>query len=192
MTQDARFPHLGCAAALAIPLLMFLATCASHVWEYERDRMPNQIRLGDTLFSQDRSMGIGPGANETGLYVYELDNHDATRLIKLSRSLNSDSRIRSAVGTAEPEYYEWKRTPILTFDTQPSSNKHHKSSEAARKPSISDFLGRYGLYIDVDPTVQRSINEVISAPGSYYAKGRAGALIIVSPHRRRVIFAYAG
>ncbi|WP_153811679.1 hypothetical protein [Pseudomonas ovata] len=47
------------------------------------------------------------------------------------------------------------------------------------------------LCTDVDPSVISEVDAIINAPGSYYAFGRIG-VIIVSPSKRLVVYLFNG
>ncbi|WP_144037049.1 hypothetical protein [Sphingomonas sp. TZW2008] len=192
MTQDDRSPLLGCAAVLVASVLLLWLAGGHYAWKFEKSRIPSRLTVERKLFSEEKIWGLGPGGNETRLIVYELSISDAARLMQFGNSLDSDEKIRSAMGRAEPDYYEWGRTPIPAFDRNDDAQQKQHPTLESYNARIADFLDRYGFHIETDPSIERSVDELISAPGSFHAAGRGGSLIIVSPARKRLVFAYAG
>ena len=54
-----------------------------------------------------------------------------------------------------------------------------------------NYICAYGFCIDIPPGRLRQANEIVSKPGSFYARGRVGT-IVVSPKQRLVLYFYNG
>lgn len=181
---------IGCLAVVAgIAALLFLAfkVCER---QFERDRIPSRLEVSKTPFQVEESWGIGPGGNETGLVVYELENGVSRRLIEERKSLNSDATIRASFGDSDRGYFEWKRTPVDIKDRP--RTRIERPPYLEKGSLIEPFLTQYGYSIEVDRPLIREIDEILNTSGAYYAYGRGSAFIVVAPQQRRLIFAYAG
>ena len=54
-----------------------------------------------------------------------------------------------------------------------------------------DYICAYGFCIDIPPDRLWQANAIVSTPGSYYALGRIGT-IVVSPKEKLVLYFYNG
>ena len=57
--------------------------------------------------------------------------------------------------------------------------------------NVVDYICAYGFCIDIPPDRLRQANEIVSKPGSFYARGRIGT-IVVSPKQKLVLYFYNG
>jgi hypothetical protein len=157
---------------------------------YERSYMlssiPDALNVTSITYSkEDELWGIGPGANEAGIRVYELPkqvaNEISERGIEFFNNLppNQNRRDRRWSGS----FYKWNQTPI-------SPDKDWIPKESKKNLDIYDYICRYTC-IDIDSTVSREANEIVNNVGSYYAYGRIG-LIIVNPSKKLVLYMYNG
>jgi hypothetical protein len=51
-------------------------------------------------------------------------------------------------------------------------------------------MGGYGRPDSLDPEVEKMVNEALATPGSYYAFGAIGILILM-PARERIVYVYS-
>jgi hypothetical protein len=163
-------------ASAAVFLVALFVTFKFMEWRFRLSHVPEGLGVSTVLYAHEQSWGSPflplPGDNETGVIVYELPEATAREIEKdgieyLRRNAAHDQRWRGL-------FLEWHATPI-----------------AERNWTLSSFLHKYGFPIDVDADVERSIDEAVVRPGSYYAYGRSGLLMLI-PAKRRAVFAYAG
>jgi hypothetical protein len=171
---------IGC---LVIPITLFLiawAAWAVFAYQFAQGRIPERIEVTETLFQREESWGFGgPGDNETGLVVFALDEASARRLIEAGPRMNDPASIAAAMGPAESlRLGAWQRGTIL--------------DDAGQPLRISEFLDKWGFGITIPDTTAREVDQILASNDIYHASGSGGALIIVAPAARRVVFAYAG
>lgn len=56
---------------------------------------------------------------------------------------------------------------------------------------IAAYMARYGFCIAFDPEVEALADRALARPGSFYAFGRLGMLLLI-PSENRVVYAYNG
>lgn len=190
MDDNTRSPLIGCATVLAVHLAALLGTCVYLKASFENGRIPSNTRVEQTIFSKEEAWGLGPGGNEAGLLIYELNSEDAAHLVSRERFLKSSDQIRSEIDPADSSYYEWKRTPIPNI-LQESENECADRTESSTL-RIEDYIQQYCYFITVDPAYKQMVDKIIALPGSYHAFGDGGSLIIVAPRQRKIVLAYAG
>ncbi|WP_378950164.1 hypothetical protein [Mesorhizobium sp. ANAO-SY3R2] len=149
---------------------------------------PCGMGVGSIDYVAEKTWGIGlPSDNETGVIVYNLPEDAvkaiASRGIDYLRQLpckkdNRDSRGR---------YHAWKETPIPAEGNWAESAGGEKSA----LPEVSNYLDKYGFGIRISKSVETTIGNAISAPGSFFAYGRSGAMLVV-PSKRQAFYVYAG
>lgn len=157
---------------------------------YERRFMlsavPDALGVRSIAYSKEESWGFGPGGNEAGIRVYPLPEHISkdidARGIEFFNAMrpNTDQNARSWRGL----YSHWNETPI-------KRERYWESGKNGNQLDIYDYICAYGFCIDIEPDVVRQANEIVNAPGSYYAYGRIG-VIVVSPGYNLVLYLYNG
>lgn len=163
---------IGMASISLILYLLYRNMIYNHYISY----VPHKIHASEIIYMEYEAWGFGPGGNETGVIVYELPNK-ASRQI-LDQGMN----------------YFKKLNDIQIYGRNDSNRKgiYEKWEIAPNKDfNISSFLNRYGFGIDIDSSVVKMINEIMNSDSSYYAYGRTG-IIMISPTKKRIIFAYSG
>lgn len=167
--------------AIAVPVARFKI--------YERRFMlsvvPDALNVSAIAYSKEESWGFGPGGNEAGIRVYPLPEHVSKEIearggIDFFNTMppNTDQNDREWRG----RYTNWEETPIKTEGYWDSGKK---------RLDIYDYICAYGFCIDIEPEIVSQANEIVNAPGSYYAYGRIG-VIIVSPGNNLVLYFYKG
>ncbi|MES2038315.1 MAG: hypothetical protein V4495_10775 [Pseudomonadota bacterium] len=156
---------------------------------YERQFMleavPDALDVSSITYSKEESWGFGPGGNEAGIRLYPMPENISQdikkRGVEFFRDMpaNKNQQGRSSRG----RYEDWAVTPIQPTDRW-GTNK-----ESGRM-DICDQICGDAFGVDVKPAVQEVVNAIINSPGSYYAYGRTG-LIIVSPEKNLVIYFYS-
>ena len=173
---------LGAVAALG------LCAWLADSFFLERHRLsfvPTGLDVSRVLYAKEDAWGFGPGGNETGVVVYAL-SEDATAKVQAQgiTYLSGLPPNPNAAGDWRGRYESWLATPQ---QLEGSDSQTHKVLSF----EVAHYLNRYGFGIDIDPTVQRQINDAISNGGSFLAHGRTGVLI-VAPSIRRVFYIYNG
>ncbi len=155
---------------------------------YERRFMlsvvPDALAVGSIAYSKEESWGFGPGGNEAGIRVYPLPEHVSKEIeargIDFFNTMppNADQNEREWRGS----YSNWEETPITTEGYWDSGKK---------RLDIYDYICAYGFCIDIAPEIVSQANGILNAPGSYYAYGRIG-VIVVSPGHNLVLYFFNG
>ncbi|HOY70512.1 MAG TPA: hypothetical protein PL131_07160 [Methylotenera sp.] len=179
-------------ATLAI--LAIFTACLYGMYKHALNRhhlnlLPAQLQVSKTLYVKEESWGIGmPGDNETGLITYELPEEQAQKMMR--QGLEYFANVHDSFGH---EVNGWEETPIKLGDAWqgPRYNSEEPVSNIDTL-SIENYLDRYGFGIPIDGDVKEMIDQAITKPGSYYAYGNGGLIVIVIPKDRKVISAYAG
>ncbi len=155
--------------------------------------VPPDMGVWRVRYVSEKAVGFGPGANEAGIIVFDLPS-DTVAAIETGGIawLDALRTTNLAQGT------NWQATPLVTdepwADPALCSASGSEPSELATShncPGIAGFLDRYGIYLSLDPAVEKLVNDAIFATGSYYAFGRTGLLIVI-PAQARVVFVYSG
>src|SRR5688572_18709901 len=147
--------------------------------------VPQAMGVWNVLYASEQSWGFGPGGNETGIIVYkmpeavaaELEKDGITYLAHLAEQSNGRGR-----------YETWLPTPIVSDQRWPQGGRGKMEGLTWTSPGIGDYLFRYGFWIPVDKAVEQMVNDALFRPGSYYAHGRTG-MIILAPAARRIVYA---
>lgn len=165
---------------IAVPVVRFKL--------YERRFMlsvvPDALGVSSIAYRKEESWGFGPGGNEAGIRVYPLPEHVSKEV--MARGIvffntmppNTDQNDREWRGL----YTNWEETPIKTEGYWDSGKK---------RLDIYDYICAYGFCVDIEPEIVSLANGIVNAPGSYYAYGRIG-VIVVSPGNNLVLYFYKG
>jgi hypothetical protein len=178
----------GCLTALlviiGVVVGMFLLTSHLHTTNFA----PNDLEVTGILYDKQERWGIPffglPGDNETGLVVYGLKDAIADRISAEGIGFFYRAENRERRTGRQVAYAEWHETPIIV--------DRRWTFRGSPPPRIAEYLDRYGFSIAIDKSIETMIDDAIRQPGSYYAYGPAGGLVIVIPKARRAVFAYAG
>jgi hypothetical protein len=174
-------------------LLLALTIMAGSFWvfkDYERafklSVVPDALHVDSISYSEEESWGFGPGGNEAGIRMYPLSEQVANQILERGAeyfktlSPNKNQQDRGWRGL----YDGWLETPIRT-------SEHWKIDEKTNKYNIYDYICAYGFCIDIQPAVAEAASSIVNSPGSYYAYGRIG-IIVVSPKTKQVLYMYNG
>lgn len=144
--------------------------------------------VSNVLYASEQSWGFGPGGNETGLLVFEMPASVAAEL--KYRGLDYLEKLpRNSRQGWQGKYSEWHETPLMVDDGWGSTS--HERRKYWTSPGIGDYLNKYGFPVPLEAEWEHLANRALFTPGSYYAYGRIGLIIIV-PNELRVIYAYNG
>ncbi|KQQ53600.1 hypothetical protein ASF84_17445 [Pseudomonas sp. Leaf127] len=178
----------------SIVFLLLVLTCGAAAWwaveQHEKvfrlSFVPDALGVTAVTYFSEESWGFGPGGNESGIRVYPLP---PTTAIRAGAGLSFFKKLPA--NPPDPSrhwrgsYQNWQETPV-------SRTEKRWPSEGKNQPMKTyDYLCNYGFCTDVDPSVISEVDAIINAPGSYYAFGRIG-VIIVSPSKRLVVYLFNG
>lgn len=157
---------------------------------YERDFMlsfiPDALKVETLVYEKDKTWGFGPGGDEAGIRVYSLPDAIAQQISKrgleffAQMPVNHDQHKRNWRG----QYNDWSKTPIET-DSRMLLNQKKLSFD------IKDYLCTYDFCNDIQATLLEETNKIVNSPGSFYAYGRIG-IIVVSPNTKQVLYFFSG
>ena len=184
--------HAGLKVLIA--LIVAIVVVSKLAWDHYALRralrvVPETLEVTSMLYSAEEHWGIGlPGDNETGLLIFPLKETVARRMeeedICHMAAMGRDEALRGpAYDTRTVRYDGWQPTPM------PAEVRNGEGETVPLR--VDTFLDRYGFGIEIDPEIERRVNAIIGAPGSCYARGRSGTLVI-SPRERLVVYMYAG
>jgi hypothetical protein len=182
------YRKLGLAALLLlVATLVLVPTCGWNYLEREfaLESVPDALRVRAIDYRNEESWGFGPGGNEAGIRFYPLPE-DVSRQaaaggIAFFETLppNADQQRRDWRG----RYETWSETPIRGNDW--------KVDPATGLANVMDYICAYGFCIDVPADRLAQANAIVNQPGSFYARGRIG-MIVVSPKQGTVLYFYNG
>ncbi|TYT24820.1 hypothetical protein FZO89_00160 [Luteimonas viscosa] len=168
----------ACATVLAV------GGCAALVHAHRLSHVPPGLGVRQVVYAEEEAWGFGPGGNEAGFIAYRLPG-DAARAVAaggvgyLERMPPPEASRRW-----RGRYSGWRATPVAPdrrWPPDPATGRHE----------ILQYVCAYGFCIDVDRDQLRAAAEAVNTPGSYYAYGRIGMIVVV-PRSRRVYYLYNG
>lgn len=171
-------------------LVASLVLVPTALWKsYERklilQAVPDALEVRSVSYRNEESWGVGPGGNEAGIRFYPLSEDVSREVgrggIQYFEQLppNKDQQSRSWRG----HYAQWRETPIR--------GDHWKIDPGTGLLNVTDYICAYGFCIDIPSDRLKQANEIVSRPGSFYARGRIG-IIVVSPEQKLVLYFYNG
>lgn len=171
-------------AALALLTLAAVAGWKVMVHAHHLGHVPGALHVTRVLYVSEDAWGFGPGGNEAGFLAYALPRRIARQLETggVAWLDRQDGRRRSPGWRGR--FDDWRATPM-----QP----HHRwrPDPASGRFDVLQYVCAYGFCIDIDPAQRAAVEEALHAPGSFYAFGRIGMILLV-PRTRRVYFLYNG
>lgn len=173
--------------ALGILVVLPWGGCQLYSHHDRLSHVPTTMGVSNVLFQDMQSWGFGPGANDTGLIVYEMpqavaENLDSGGLLYLG------GLPRQEGSGWHGRYVNWQETPLIPNDNWP---KKPDEERFWTSPGIGDYLGKYGYPIRIPTEIEALVNQAIFHKGSYFAYGRIGMIILI-PSERRIVYAYNG
>ncbi len=174
---------LGCLLPLFLIVSVPFAAYKFAVHRLEMNRVPADLEVQRILYEKQENWGSPllplPGDNETGLVLYEMPAAVADKIAAEGVSFFDRPENRERRFGRQTDHASWRETPVPT-------------TWSSRGPSIGAYLDRYGFGIEIEPAIVAMIDDALRKPGSFYAIGRGGSVVIVIPAQRRVVYAYAG
>ncbi len=147
----------------------------AYQYNHRLNFVPDEMHVWRILFANEESWGFGPGGAETGFIMYALPDEIAEKVrLKGVAYLSSFPSARIGNGL-QGKYEEWYETPVSGSRGVPF---YEKGPEC-------------GYCIDIDPNAEESFKKALSKPGSFYAYGRVG-MILVAPAIHKIFYIYAG
>lgn len=173
--------------ALLVLLMAFLVCgCVPTERERQLGLVPEALRVTSVVYSAEIGHGIGPGANETGIVVYEMPA--AFRRALEDEGFAHLGTLAMPLRDGTPTYDRWQATPVKAEPDWPRQN--YRSD--AKDYRIRDYTDQF-MINEMDASVEAMVNSALTAPGSYYVQHKWRiALIVLIPSERRIIFAYSG
>ncbi|MFZ6642842.1 hypothetical protein ACO0LL_24190 [Undibacterium sp. TC4M20W] len=153
--------------------------------QFMLEAVPDALGVNSISYNKEESWGFGPGGNEAGIRLYPMPENTSQDIKKRGMEFfrgmpeNKNQQSRSSRG----HYEDWAVTPIKP------TYRWAVNKESGRM-DICDKICGDAFGIDVKPVVQEVVNGIINNPGSYYAHGRTG-LIVVSPEKNLVVYFYS-
>jgi len=148
--------------------------------------VPAALQVDRIAYRLEESWGFGPGGNEAGIRVYPLPAAVAADIVRRGQAFfdtmlpNPDQAARDWRG----DYDQWQATPVAL-------DARWGAPPGQRQRVLTDYICRYGFCIDIDPAVAQQATAALREPGSYYAYGRIG-LLLVSPRQQKVYYLING
>ncbi len=152
--------------------------------------VPEAMGVSNILYAaEESSWGFGPGGNGTSIIVYEMPTAIAARLQAQGLKYLEDLPQQSTGWRGQ--YSTWLSTPVTSDPRWEWPRSLAGLHGGWSSPGIGDYLFRNGDLLRLDQGIEQLVNDAILRPGSYYAYGRIGVIILI-PASRRIVFAYRG
>lgn len=169
-----------------IGCFLLLSLSAVLAWKYiERvhhlSLVPAEFHVRRILYVETEAWGFGPGGNETGVLMYELQE----RIVK---QIERDGLafLNTRTGTED-----WNATPLAGHLEWFEGEGALPQAGPVKMPHLANYLNQYGFGIPIDATIISQIDQALIQPGNYYAYTGTGVLVLI-PAARRLAFVYAG
>lgn len=147
--------------------------------------VPDALGVTRMSYVSEKTAGFGPGGNESGIRVYPLPESAVVNLRSgLSLLENMPQHYQDPGRDWRGSYGDWRETPVV-------AEKYRWERRGSEPLKAVDYMCYYGICADADPALLEEVDAIINSPGSYYAYGRIG-MLIVSPAKRLVVYLYNG
>lgn len=179
-------PRYGFALLLMVLVAMPLFAYRHYERLWALQVVPDALQVDRISYQLEETWGFGPGGNEAGFRVYPLPPAVAAAISQRGLAFfdemppNADQAGREWRG----DYEQWQATP-LPLDSR------WGAAPGQRQLVLGDYICRYGFCIDIDAQLAAQASAALAEPGSYYAYGRIG-LLLVSPRQQRVYYLFNG
>lgn len=156
-------------------------------YRWQMQAVPDALHVTSLSYSQEEAWGFGPGGNEAGFRAYPLPDDVAAQITQRGMAFfdkmppNANQSSRSWRG----QYTHWKATPIKPGDDGWTLKDDGSALD------VHDYVHKYVCCIEINAKLRQQANAIVNSPGSYYAKGRIG-IIVVSPQHSLVLYLYNG
>ena len=150
-------------------------------WQLETNRLrSNAVPIGlQAMMTYESLAGDGfmPGSNKTLLRVFVIP--------RIIASVIAEGK-QPFLAAQYPEYREWRETPVVMDGHWPPI--HCECLTPIAGP-IGNYLER-SLRISLDPAVEKTINDALLAPGSFYAYRGNYSLLLIIPSKAMAVYAF--
>ncbi|MEH3021829.1 MAG: hypothetical protein PGN19_03710 [Pseudomonas oryzihabitans] len=171
-----------------ILVVIFILFSGFKTWKFKQlsRSVPYALQVEKITYAKEESWGFGPGGNETGIRLFELPNEISQKINAAGLKFFSENTKQNNLDNRgqRASYSNWAVTPI-------KSDVHWKPDKKSGLFRVMDYFCTYGFCIDIEPEVEKQVNEIVNTPGCYYSYGRIG-LIVVCPGRNLVAYLYNG
>ena len=165
---------------LAVTLLV---GCRFDDRQIAMEALPSSLDPESVEYARNEAWGFGPGGNETGFNVVILSEEGVQRVSQGGiKWLNAQPG-----GRVRPE---WAETPVPRDDLW--LGIENSGSGVSDNPTVVAILYRYGFGFDPPQDHREAIDTALNTPGSYYAYGGGGLVVVVVPQTHRAYVFYAG
>ncbi|WP_422036899.1 hypothetical protein [Roseibium sp.] len=142
------------------------------------------------LYVSEGSSGIGPGAHQAGIIVYDMPDDAKKRLMREGAEWLGGlppNRFRGR----KYEFRNWRSSPIPARQRWTDPERCRDSAESMgyhyRCPSITHY---FNFPIHVDREVVDMVDQAVFSSGAYYTYKRRSMVILI-PGLSRVVYVYA-
>ncbi len=153
---------------VATPVLAWKRYAVQHALRH----VPAPLLVKSIAFEATVASGFGPGGAEEGLLLYPLPDAAARAVadggVPWLDAMEPFAQHRNNLG-----FSDWQPTPA-----------------DGRGLPVESMLCAGDDCADVPGSLQARVNAILARPGSYFARGRPGGTIVVSPRDRLVIIRY--
>ena len=151
-------------------------------WQAETDRLRSDgvpAGLQATMtYEHVAGNSFMPGSNKTLLRLLVIPTEVAAAIAEGKRPF-LEARFKD-------DYADWHETPVLRDERWPAIQC--ECVDPTEGP-LGSFVEKSGFHIPVDPAVEKTINDALLVPGSYYAYG-AHNLLLVIPSKAIAVYAF--
>jgi hypothetical protein len=167
--------------------LAFIALAGFLAWPKDDSHILRNLPMGidstGVLWSREEVHGFGPGSNETGFSVIALSETSAAQVaIEGIQRLDRLTEGRLAG--------DWMETPVPGDDLWQGREDSALGRYSA--PTVEAVLNRYGFGFQLPDEYRVALDRALNAPGSYYAFGPGGLVVVIVPATQRAYVIYAG
>lgn len=184
--------NLFIAGAMVLTILLLYFKYKSFEEEFHLSMVPDGLSVSKVLYVNESTFGFGPGGNETGLIVYELSDKVAAEVQKNGVAYFANMPPNKGENRDwRGKYVHWNGTPIFQENESENTNQYKNTPSLRSAMKISNYLDQYGFGLEIDPSIEKQVDEALSKSVSYVGYGRIG-MLIVAPEIKKVFYAYAG
>jgi hypothetical protein len=155
--------------------------------------VPEAMNVSWISYVAEESWGFGPGGNETGIIVYPMPDALKDGLSDGGIAWLAAMPPNKRSGW-QGRYFDWHETPFAAPDDPDGLNiwdGEARAESCGHGAGIARYMFRYGFCIPFDHGIEGMVNRALAAPGSYYAFGRIGMIVLI-PAEKRIVYAYNG
>jgi len=144
--------------------------------------LPPAVLAEAVDYARNDTYGFGPGGNETGFNVIILAEAGADLAAQGGAEwLNAQPGGRIKGG--------WRTTPVPRDEFW--MGRASSAMGAWPDPTVLAVLNQYGFF-EVPQDHQTALDAALNAPGSFYAFGPGGLVVVIVPTTSRAYVIYAG